>query len=217
MADTERPSPLPWKIRMSTTTHYSGSPLCKDRCGKGEIPKIVPIAPSPAWPDSVGHELVSDESVDDIVDANGDHVVCTGHDYDDGGYVSLPDAEFIVRACNAHQALVDALDDLLDRYESLVISGDCGNWNPEHDDVVIKGNAALALARGLAGVSGAETVNTRDDRCENCGESVPIGLLYRTDDDVELCFKCYQAVPITQEAELRIVPKPLSGRKLFRK
>lgn len=57
----------------------------------------------------------------------------------------------------------------------------------------------------------------REDQCEGCGEVVPRGLLYRTDDEVELCFKCYQAVPITQAVgEPRAASEPYSARKLYR-
>lgn len=39
----------------------------------------------------------------------------------------------------------EALEGLLLRYNALVNSGDCGNWNPEGDDDVIAARAALAL------------------------------------------------------------------------
>lgn len=56
--------------------------------------------------------------VDDILDANGNHAMCHGHDYDEYGTISLADAAFIVRAVNAHDRLVAALkiaDELLER------------------------------------------------------------------------------------------------------
>lgn len=51
---------------------------------------------------------IAGQSVEDIVDAKGEHVVCFGHDYDEYGSVGKADADFICTAVNAHQALVDA-------------------------------------------------------------------------------------------------------------
>lgn len=39
-----------------------------------------------------------------------------------------------------------ALEALLDRYTELVNSGDCGNWNPEEEQVVIDARSALVRA-----------------------------------------------------------------------
>tara|TARA_R110000772_G_C13233919_1_gene433058 strand:- start:677 stop:1162 length:486 start_codon:yes stop_codon:yes gene_type:complete len=53
------------------------------------------------------------------------------------------------------------LSDLLDTYTRLVNSGDCGNWDPETDDVVIRARAALEgipaeeeLIRLMLGIDG---------------------------------------------------------------
>lgn len=43
-------------------------------------------------------------------------------------------------------ALSSALTALLDHYLQLVNCGDCGNWDPEIEDVVIEARAALALS-----------------------------------------------------------------------
>jgi len=56
------------------------------------------------------------------------------------------DAELIVRCVNSHEALVEALQGMLDRYTGLVNSGDAGNWNPEDEPDVIKARAALQQA-----------------------------------------------------------------------
>lgn len=37
-----------------------------------------------------------------------------------------------------------ALESFLEHYVDMVESGDCGNWNPEKDDVVVMARAALA-------------------------------------------------------------------------
>lgn len=55
-------------------------------------------------------------------------------------------AEFIVRACNSHDALLEALRRMLGRYVELVNCGDCGSWNPETEAEVIAARAAIARA-----------------------------------------------------------------------
>jgi hypothetical protein len=55
-------------------------------------------------------------------------------------------AKFIVRACNAHEAMLDALKGVTEHYAELINSGDAGNWDPEQEAVIIKARAAVALA-----------------------------------------------------------------------
>lgn len=61
-----------------------------------------------------------------------------------------PSAEFnaMEAACvvNAHDELVAALKGILDRYVGVIISGDCGFWNPEEEPEVIAARAALSKA-----------------------------------------------------------------------
>ncbi len=57
-------------------------------------------------------------------------------------------AAFIVRAVNAHDALVKALTDTLNTWVRLAVSGDAGNWDPELEPHVIAARAALALSQG---------------------------------------------------------------------
>lgn len=57
-------------------------------------------------------------------------------------------AAFIVRAVNAHDALVEALSELLANHVALVECGDCGNWDVETEKEVIQARAALSLAKG---------------------------------------------------------------------
>jgi len=45
------------------------------------------------------------------------------------------------------RALRRALADLVDRYVTLVDSGDCGHWNPEDEPVVKAARAALDEVR----------------------------------------------------------------------
>jgi hypothetical protein len=44
-----------------------------------------------------------------------------------------------------YKKLQSALEDLLDHYIRMVKSGDCGNWNPETEPVVIKARKALEV------------------------------------------------------------------------
>jgi hypothetical protein len=63
---------------------------------------------------------------------------------------SEADAAFIVRAVNSHDALVKALEGMVEMYADLVNSGDAGFWDPEKVDEVKHGRAALAAAKGEA-------------------------------------------------------------------
>jgi hypothetical protein len=53
---------------------------------------------------------------------------------------------FIVRAVNAHDALVEALKNFVSEYVDFCANGDGGFWDAEKDKVVIDARAALALA-----------------------------------------------------------------------
>ena len=55
-------------------------------------------------------------------------------------------AEFIVRAVNAHDDLVSSMTKFLDMYIGMVKSGDCGFWNAEIEPEVIACRAALDKA-----------------------------------------------------------------------
>lgn len=72
--------------------------------------------PSQYWkhtplPWRIGSDLRGgSETHHDIVGADGHHVVCSGHDYDEGGIISLRvDANLIVKAVNCHDELIAAL------------------------------------------------------------------------------------------------------------
>jgi hypothetical protein len=57
--------------------------------------------------------------------------------------VALANAAFIVKAVNNHDALVKALDGMVNMYADLVNSGDAGFWDPEKVDEVIAARDAL--------------------------------------------------------------------------
>jgi hypothetical protein len=57
-----------------------------------------------------------------------------------------------------------ALTDLLNRYVTLIDSGDCGFWNPEEESVVIAARAALNEATALDGIIITETWQARVTR-----------------------------------------------------
>lgn len=65
---------------------------------------------------------------------------------DIGGIANEADGHYIVHCVNVHEELVTALRAITARYLSLAGSGDCGFWNPEEEDDVIRANAALAKA-----------------------------------------------------------------------
>ena len=80
-----------------------------------------------------------------IVAANGDHVVCAGHYYDEAGFTDRPDCEFIVRACNSHHPLVEALKAFLESeaWRSVCDYEACGC---ETSQLFAQAQAALAKA-----------------------------------------------------------------------
>jgi hypothetical protein len=55
-------------------------------------------------------------------------------------------AALIVRAVNSHDALVKALNGMVEMYADMVNSGDCGFWDPEKVKEVIAARGALSLA-----------------------------------------------------------------------
>lgn len=70
--------------------------------------------------------------------------VCYGH-YGD----AMADAAFIVRAVNAHEALVEALERLTAAADKCIPSDDCSNWSlNDADEAIRQGLAALKLAKG---------------------------------------------------------------------
>lgn len=59
---------------------------------------------------------------------------------EDAAYIAACSPERILALCE----VVGALGGLLDHYIQLVASGDCGFWNPEEEEPVIRVRAALA-------------------------------------------------------------------------
>lgn len=51
-----------------------------------------------------------------------------------------------IKAMQCHDELVTALSNMITRYTGLVNCGDCGNWDPEREEIVIRARAALAKA-----------------------------------------------------------------------
>lgn len=70
---------------------------------------------------------------------------------------SLPDvksrqqmnAYYIALSANSLPELVEALENMTERYVGLINSGDAGNWNPEKELEVIAARKALAKARTI--------------------------------------------------------------------
>lgn len=90
----------PWRVGYGESEHKAGSTACHETCGKGLIQPVVK---------GRLHILQSFSSVDDILAADGTHVVCFGHDYDDYGEVSVEDARLIVLAVNNFDEMREAL------------------------------------------------------------------------------------------------------------
>jgi hypothetical protein len=58
--------------------------------------------------------------------------------------MSRHDDEEVFELRGQRDELLNASKEFLDRYVTLINSGDCGNWNPETEDVVIAMRAAIA-------------------------------------------------------------------------
>ena len=107
-------SPLPWHVKRDVLEHRKGSPHCEGTCGRGKVPDRVyhDNGGYGRWEHVTEVHAVELDSVEDIVSANGSHVFCGGHDYDERGVIGLPDANYIVTACNAYPALVGQIAQL---------------------------------------------------------------------------------------------------------
>jgi len=99
----------------------------------------LPWALRPAWNDDTEFEIYPLERKFDFGEPAEIAVVRI---YDE----SEANAEFIVKAVNAHDELVAALVEMERFYVELITSGDCGFWNPDDDQHVIMMRAALAKA-----------------------------------------------------------------------
>lgn len=144
---SDQHSPLPWRVVLSEYAHRKGSPICEETCGRGEVPiRTEYMAPSASWPDPEGHVMKS-TIVEDVVAADESHVICTGHDYNDGGHVEFADANFIVRACNSYDELLAALKGLVERaLEECDTTGCCGCTDRSQE--IVAARAAIAKAEG---------------------------------------------------------------------
>lgn len=69
-------------------------------------------------------------------------------DTDSTYQMKMADAEFIVRACNSHYDLLEALTTFVAEYVALVESGDAGFWDPEKEAKVIAARVAISKAGG---------------------------------------------------------------------
>jgi hypothetical protein len=93
----------PWTVVYCTTSHRPGSPACAESCGSGRVPDDID-------PDG-SHRFILRDNVEDVTSGD-DHIICTGHDYDDFGYISPEVAEFIGCARTDIPALLAEIDRL---------------------------------------------------------------------------------------------------------
>ena len=92
-------TPGPWRVVFRESAHRKDSPYCLEHCGNGEVPvRIYHEETTADWPEPEMHVMEFTNIVDDIVAADGTHVVCLGHDYNDAGTVSAEDAILIAAA-----------------------------------------------------------------------------------------------------------------------
>lgn len=85
------------------------------------------------------------DTVEDILGADDTHVVCTGHDYDEGGHVNVADARLIAAApalLAALKALRKAADD------SVYNQGPTDQMLKAYEDAERLADAAIANAEG---------------------------------------------------------------------
>lgn len=92
----------PWQVHYMETTHRLDSPICKETCGKGNLPiRLEHSSQKEAARYRGITEMHVNQDLDLVVDIIADddsHVFCTGHDYDEAGVVAPNDAEFIAHA-----------------------------------------------------------------------------------------------------------------------
>lgn len=120
-------SPLPWSIAWSESRHRKDSYSCVESCGKGAKPiRVEHDTPKDAVKhggDATNTELhvMHHDGIDDVLDANGKHVICLGHGYDDQGLIANShDAALIVTAVNNHASLLAVAERLAAALEQMV-------------------------------------------------------------------------------------------------
>lgn len=91
-------------------------------------------------------EIRIDDEYDYAIYDTGHQVIAEA--FGRSGVSDFPPAEANARLISAAPDLYEAVKGFLDLYVALVNSGDCGNWNPEEEDVVIAARAALQKADG---------------------------------------------------------------------
>lgn len=111
----EQATPGPWVVDYMELHHRKGSPNCLERCAAGIKPDRVyhqsaEEAARQKYTETEIHVMVQRDVVVDVVAANEEHVVCNGHDYNDGGYVSPQNAEFIAHSREDIPFLLQQID-----------------------------------------------------------------------------------------------------------
>lgn len=109
LADGMTHTPGPWSVKLSESRHRKGSPLCHQECGDNRRVltsiELTSVEDAKQWGGETEIHVLTTDHVEDVIAADGTHVVCTGHDYEDSGYVSLADARLIAAAPDLLAAL----------------------------------------------------------------------------------------------------------------
>ena len=119
----QKASTCPWRVAYRKNVHRSGSPVCLETCGKGDKPLAIEHDEDKGHYGTTELHIMPSDFVDDVVDAEGGHLICTGHDYDEGGYIGANDAEFIAHAPSDVEYLLARLHEQAQKIARLKAGG----------------------------------------------------------------------------------------------